>query len=71
VFLPSDVYKAKPQTLSINEPSVGQNIRENSADAQAAEWLEWGKEHANPRLYQIAPFEGVLIALLDYAKSEV
>lgn len=69
-FLETKVYRAAPGTLEPNPQTMRERIGENTADKQAAEWLEWGTQHAHSGLYKLAPLEAVLIGLLDYPTGD-
>lgn len=65
-FVRSNEIDQKPQTIVNKSLNRGDELREDTADKQADEWEQWGRLHANKRLLEIAPFEAVMIALLDY-----
>ena len=66
VFVRSNEFDQKPGTIHQTEMTRGDWMIEDTAHKQADEWLRWGKLHANKRLLKIAPFEAVMVALLDY-----
>jgi len=65
-FLRSNQVDQQPGTIVNKRLNWGDQLREDTAEAQVAEWEAWGKANANQELYKITPFVAVMIALLTY-----
>ena len=68
-YLRSDYYKAAPNSQPGPQLTASDWRQEDTAEKQAAEWLEWGRNKAReliPQIYKIAPIDAILISLLAY-----
>jgi len=68
-YLRSDYYKAAPNSQPRPQLTASDWRQEDTAEKQAAEWLEWGRNKAReliPQIYKIAPIDAILISLLAY-----
>lgn len=65
-FVRSNEFQQLPGTIENKQLNRIELRHEDQADAQAIEWIAWGKKHANKTLLRVALFEAVLIALINY-----
>lgn len=72
-YLRSDNYKAAPASVPRESLDFGDQLREETAEREAAAWKKWGDAKARqiiPDLYKIAPFDATLIALLTFKEED-